>query len=185
MRRRASWSRSRVAFNSWHKSLARSLARTSSGSSGSYSSPASIFSFSVRMGTPSLPFARLQVFVEADAVAERVDDLDALGIVEGRFDPRPQVLVALAADLPVELLDAGHPDEDGRAGAAVTVMLGQVQRQPVFGHLQVGRGVLREVVFPIDGEAEVIDVELLRLLHAEDAQDGDRLLERHGHCRPP
>src|SRR5262249_48635746 len=47
------WSRSRVAFKSWHKSLARSLAWTSSGASGSYSSPATIFSFSVRMGPPA------------------------------------------------------------------------------------------------------------------------------------
>src|SRR5262249_49393025 len=42
----------------------------------------------------------LQVFVEADAVAERVDDLDAPGVVERRRDSRPQVLVALAGDLP-------------------------------------------------------------------------------------
>src|SRR6516164_2487994 len=87
-----------------------------------------------------LPF--LQVFVEPDAVAERVDDLDAPGVVEGRLDPRTQVLIALTGDLPVELLDARHPDEDGRAGAAVAVMLGQVQHQPVPRHLQVGRGVL-------------------------------------------
>jgi hypothetical protein len=32
----------------------------------------------------------------------------------------------------VELLDAGHPDEDGRAGAAVAVVLRQVQHQPVL-----------------------------------------------------
>src|SRR5205085_12225894 len=50
---RASRSFSRVAFKSWHKSLARSLARTRSGSSGSYSSPASIFSHSVRIGPPA------------------------------------------------------------------------------------------------------------------------------------
>src|SRR5262249_34382001 len=87
--------------------------------------------------------------------------------------------------LPVELVDARHPDEDGRAGAAVAVMLRQVQDQAVPGYLHVGRGVLLEVVLPIDREAKVIDVELLRLLHAEDAQDGDRLLERHRHRRPP
>src|SRR6516162_5232858 len=75
----------------------------------------------------------LQVFVEADAVAERVDDLHAPGTVEGRLDPRTQVLVALAGDLPVELLDARHPDEGGRAGAAVAVVLAQVQRQPTSG----------------------------------------------------
>src|SRR5262249_50083463 len=96
----------------------------------------------------------LQVFVEADAVAERVDDPDAPAVVERRLAPRTQVLVALAGDLPVDLLDARHPDEDRRAGAAVAVMLAQVQYQPAPGHLHVGRGVLLEVVFPIDGEAE-------------------------------
>src|SRR5262249_42270645 len=118
----------------------------------------------------------LQVFVEADAVAERVDDLDTPGVIERRLDPRPQVLVALAGNLPVELLDARHPDEDGRAGAAVAVMLGQVQHQPGPGQLQVGGGVVLEVVFPIEGEAEEADVELLRLLHVEDTQQGDGLL---------
>src|SRR5262249_1461946 len=63
MRRRACWSRSRVAFKSWHKSLARSLARTSSGSSGSYNSPPSIFSFSVRIDLPLLLFRRRLVRV--------------------------------------------------------------------------------------------------------------------------
>src|SRR6516162_1319984 len=96
----------------------------------------------------------LQVFVEADAVAERVDDLDAPGVVERRLDPRPQVLVALAGDLPVELVDARHPDEDGRAGAAVAVMLAQVQHQTGPGHLDVRRRVVLEMVFPIEGKAE-------------------------------
>src|SRR5439155_25694611 len=117
------------------------------------------------MARPSL-LVGLQVFVEPDAVAERVDDLHAPGVVEGRLQPRPQVLVAFRRKLPVELVDARHPDEDGRAGAAVAVMLAQVQHQAVPGYLEVCRGVLLEVVFPIDGEAEVADVELLRLLHA-------------------
>src|SRR4051812_40111593 len=135
--------------------------------------------------TPSRFLRRLQVFVEPDAVAERVDDLHAPGVVEGHLQPRSQVLVVLRRKLPVELLDARHPDEDGRAGAAVAVMLRQVQHQAVPGHLHVSRGVLLEVVVPIDGEAEVIDVELLRLPHAEDAQDRDRPLERYRHCGPP
>jgi hypothetical protein len=52
------------------------------------------------------------VFVEPDAIAERVDDLHAFCVVKRRLDPRAQVLVAPARDLPVELLDAGHPHED-------------------------------------------------------------------------
>jgi hypothetical protein len=44
-------------------------------------------------------------------------------------------------------------------------------------------------VFPIDPEAEEIEVEFLRLLHREDAQDGDGRLEprpgeRRGRCLP-
>src|SRR6516165_9649103 len=53
---------------------------------------------------------------------------------------------------------------------------------PPLVHLEVRRGVVLEVVFPIEGEAEEADVELLRLVHVEDAQDGDRPLERHGHA---
>ena len=56
-------------------------------------------------------------------------------------------------------------------------MLGQMQRQTGPGQLDVRRCVLLEVVFPIDGEAEEADVELLRLPEVEDAQDRDRLLK--------
>src|SRR5215204_107293 len=56
-------------------------------------------------------------------------------------------------------------------------MLREMQYQSAPRHLQVGGRVLLEVVLPIDREAEEPDVELLRLLHAEDAQDRDRLLE--------
>jgi hypothetical protein len=56
-------------------------------------------------------------------------------------------------------------------------MLGQVQRQSGPRHLDVRRRVLLEVVFPIDGEADVADVEVFHLRHVEDAQDRDRLLK--------
>src|SRR5713101_6865464 len=41
-------------------------------------------------------------------------------------------------------------------------MLAQVQRQSTSGHLHVRRRVVLEMVFPIEGEAQVADVELLR-----------------------
>ena len=51
-RRRSSCSPSRVAFNTWQRFRARSRAATSSGSSGSYSSPASIFWRILFVGAP-------------------------------------------------------------------------------------------------------------------------------------
>jgi hypothetical protein len=57
------------------------------------------------------------------------------------------------------------------------MMLGQVQHQSGPRNLDVRRGVLLEVVFPIDVEAEKAKVEVFRLRHVEDAQDRDRLLE--------
>src|SRR5256885_16845574 len=54
-----------------------------------------------------------EVFIEADPIAERIDDLHALRPVEGLFHTRPQVAVALGGDLAVKLVQAGHADVDG------------------------------------------------------------------------
>src|SRR5262249_53716597 len=51
----------------------------------------------------------LQVFVEPNAIAERVNELHALGIIKRRLDPWPQVLVVLADSFSLKTLNAGHP----------------------------------------------------------------------------
>jgi hypothetical protein len=40
---------------------------------------------------PSPCLARLQIFVETDAVPERVDDLNAIGVVESHVDSWPKI----------------------------------------------------------------------------------------------
>ena len=59
-------------------------------------------------------------------------------------------------------------DEDDRAGRAVAVVLRQVQYEIATRHLHVQRHAIRELVLPVDGAAEVADVELLGLLDVED-----------------
>lgn len=73
--------------------------------------------------------------------------------------------------------NAPHPNEHRRSGAGVAVMLAQVQLEPRSGDLHVEREVVAEAMLPVDGEAEEADIELLRLLDREDAQDGDRVFE--------
>src|SRR5579871_7073439 len=40
-------------------------------------------------------FVCFQILIESYTVAERIDDLNAPSIVEGRFDPRPKIFVVL------------------------------------------------------------------------------------------
>src|SRR5262245_20954965 len=106
MRRRTSWPASRVAFKSWHKSLARSRARTSSGSSGSYSSPASILSLSLAIGlppegtSPFRPRSASPVMLESWALVVRARNCGPLPNEEGEFPPLPVAVHVLEADLP-------------------------------------------------------------------------------------
>jgi hypothetical protein len=67
-------------------------------------------------------------------------------------------------------------------GAGVAVMLAQVERQAGPLDLHVERRLRGEAVLEGDPEPQEIDIELLRLFDREDAQDGDRALERNRHC---
>jgi hypothetical protein len=77
----------------------------------------------------------------------------------------------------VIFFEAPNPEEDRGAGAAVPVMLGQMQYAAVARNLHVKRGVLIEAVLPIDFEAEEIDVKLFCLFDAEDAENRNGLEE--------
>src|SRR3982751_3122860 len=52
----------------------------------------------------------LKRLVEANAVAEGVDDLHALRAPRSVLHPRPHEPIPLGTDLPVELVEALHPD---------------------------------------------------------------------------
>lgn len=84
---------------------------------------------------------------------------------KGHLQLRPKVPVAIRADLAVIVGQPGHAEEHRRAGAAVAVVFGQVERAADLGHLEVHRRDALEPVFPVRREAEEAEVELLRLRH--------------------
>ena len=49
----------------------------------------------------------MQIFVEVNAIAERVDHLHAPRTVKGRLDPRSQIFVIPAGDLAMSVVNAG------------------------------------------------------------------------------
>src|SRR6185437_1503727 len=87
---------------------------------------------------------------------------------------------ALRLQLRVEGVQAGYVDEDRRTRRAVAVVLGQVQPDAAPRDLHVEREARLEAMFPVDAEAQQVDVEGLGLGDVEDAQDGRGPLE--GDC---
>lgn len=60
------------------------------------------------------------------------------------------------------------------------MVLTQVQHEPGARDLAVERGGVVEPVVPVDGEAEVVDVELVGFSDGEDTQDRDQGWECDG-----
>jgi len=81
----------------------------------------------------------------------------------------------------LEFVDAFEGDLKAGAGAAVAVVLGEVEGEAIAGDLHVERGGGLEAVLPIDMEARVIEVELAGFLDREDAEDGDDFQGAKGH----
>src|SRR5580704_14385916 len=123
----------------------------------------------------------MQIFVEANAIAERVDDLHAPRAVKSCLDPGPQIFVVPVCDLAMKFVDARHPYENRRAGTGVAVVLRKMQREPGPRNLHVRRRVLLEMVLPIESKTEEIDVKFFRLDDIEDPQDGNRSEKGDGH----
>ena len=73
--------------------------------------------------------------------------------------------------------DPAHPDEHRGAGGGIAVVLAQMHAKAAARHLGIERKIVPEAVFPVDPEAQEIDIEVHRLLDREDAQDGDRVPE--------
>ncbi|KFY31183.1 hypothetical protein V493_01330 [Pseudogymnoascus sp. VKM F-4281 (FW-2241)] len=72
-----------------------------------------------------------------------------------------------------------HPHVD--AGTAVAVVLAQVQHQPAPRDLPIHRRVVVKPVAPVDLEAKVSEVELVRLGDVKYAKDWDDRLELDSH----
>ena len=72
-------------------------------------------------------------------------------------------------------------DVHDRSRSAVAVVLGQMKDQIGARHLHVERQRFLETVLPVDGESQVVDVELLRLGNVEDSKDRDHAPEAHRH----
>lgn len=128
---------------------------------------------------------RLVRLTEAEAITEGVANLHDLGVPRRILEAGLVIAIVLGRQLGVVRRDAAHPDEDGRAGRGVPVMLTQMQAKAAAGNLRVEGEIVSEAMFPIDSEAKEIHVELLRLLDREDAEDRDCVLElghsaRHG-----
>ena len=60
-------------------------------------------------------------------------------------------------------LDASHHHPNARAGAAVAVMLAQVQDEGAARYLTIERGAWVEAMVPVDLEAEETQIEFVRL----------------------
>ena len=61
-------------------------------------------------------------FVEADAIAEWINDVHCTGSVKFILDSRAQVFVTLARYLAVEFIDSGHLDVNVNPRRTVAVM---------------------------------------------------------------
>ena len=71
------------------------------------------------------------------------------------------------------------------AGAAVAVMLAQVQDEAPARDLAIERGARVKAMVPVDLEAEEIQIELVRLGDVENPEDRDDLVENDLHRLPP
>src|SRR5947207_1410840 len=67
---------------------------------------------------------RVKVFVEPNAIPERINDLHALRLPRRDLDTRPEVFVLFADQFCVQRLDPRHSHEDRGARASVADVLG-------------------------------------------------------------
>jgi len=120
-------------------------------------------------------------FAEVDFVAEGVEEVELVGSPEGLGDAGAPVGIVFCAELGVEFADAFEVDLKAGAGAAVAVVLGEMDDEAVAGDLHVERGGGVEAVFPVEVEAGVVEIELACFFDGEDAEDGDDFLGAKAH----
>jgi len=123
--------------------------------------------------------AGFSALAEPEPVTERVADFQ--GFPPTLLDDvRAGIAVLLADQLIAQLLDILRRDEHRRTWTGVTVMLGEVQVQPVTADAQIQRQIRFEAVLELDAETEKVDVKLTRFAFIEDPQDRDGAGEGHG-----
>ena len=109
------------------------------------------------------------LLAEADSVAERVRDLQRPPTRAVLLDARPRIGIALADQLGMEGVDALHPDEDGRAGAGIAVMLGEMELQTRARNLHIERHVRPETMVPVLVDLHIVDGGLYNISQAPDS----------------
>lgn len=75
---------------------------------------------------------------QAQQVAERITDLHLQPPIDSLYG-RAGVVIALCLQLLLEPVQVRDPGEDGGAGGGVSMVLGEVQDQPVAMHLGIQR----------------------------------------------
>src|ERR1035438_10904640 len=115
------------------------------------------------------------VFVESNPIPKRVDHLHRLCIPRLSLDAGAKVRIVLPQKLGVACFEARHLDEHCRARAAVAMVLRKMQHETTKGDLRIERRVFFKAVLPIHLEAKESNVELLRLLDAENAKNRNHL----------
>jgi len=93
--------------------------------------------------------------------------------------PRAVVLVLLRLELRAQGVNVGTLDSHRGARRTVTVMFGQVKKTSIPRHLKVEGHSRLEAMLPVDGESEVLDVELLGLRLVKNAQNRRGATECH------
>ena len=119
--------------------------------------------------TKRSPWRQLQ---ELHAVAKGIGDAHFPGSPRRRLQARPGIFVLLSQQF---LMIGGQPfgsDAHCAAGAAISVMLGDVQMAIVLGDAHIKRQTLLEAMFKIDLKAEKVEVELFGFGFVEAAQNG-------------
>src|SRR5439155_11565376 len=116
--------------------------------------------------------------VQTELISEGVEHVHAQ--TELVFlDAWPQVAIPLGLEFGVVLAYSVRLDVHDRSRSAVAVVLGQMKDQIGARHLHVERQRFLETVLPVNGESQVVDVELLRLGSVEDSKDRDHAPEAH------
>src|SRR5215469_12812153 len=151
--------------------------RRGSGSRRSSKSCSAIARSHCRAEFDSGALGPLDAFAEADVIPEGIDHPRLDRAPRHRLESGPHIAVAFRADLPLERLDTLHHHPDPGTGAAIAVMLAQMQNQGAARDLAVERRVGIEAMIPIDRKSEKLQIKLVRLGDIEDAQDGDDLIE--------
>src|SRR3954466_9348290 len=122
----------------------------------------------------------LSPLVEPESVRSGIDQGHLAAVTRAVPDSGVEERVVLRAELLVERVDAVDLDQYRRAGGAVVGVRREVEDQLAARDLEVDRAVPLTVL-PIEGAAEVVEVEPLGGSEVEHPEDRDSRLNRRAH----